>query len=87
MKINTNNDIIQTIIKITNSTSFRRLKSSLTVFISPSLGACITIIVDPIAVKKQPSLPIVLNFSLRKYADKIALIKTDSAPNGVTSVA
>ena len=67
--------------------SLSLVNSSLTVLISPSLGACITIIVEPIAVKKQPNLPIVLNFSFRKYADNMALINTDNAPRGVTNVA
>jgi len=41
----------------------------------------------PMAVKKHPIFPMVLNFSFRKYADKMALIRTESAPSGVTSVA
>lgn len=43
--------------------------------------------IEPMAVRPQPILPMVVSFSLRKYAAMTALTRTLSAPNGVTSVA
>jgi hypothetical protein len=60
------------------STIFER--SSFNELISPSLGACKTITVEPMTVRAHPILPIVLSFSSKKYAAMIALIRTLKAP-------
>lgn len=50
-------------------------------------GALMTITTDPMMQLKQPTLPTKDSLSLRKIADRMAVITTDSAPMGVTRMA
>jgi hypothetical protein len=52
-----------------------------------SEGAFMTMTTDPIMHRKHPTFPTMLNRSFRKIADRIVVITTDSAPNGVTRIA
>jgi len=50
-------------------------------------GAFMAITTDPTMHEKHPTLPTKLSLSLRNIADKIVVITTDNAPNGVTRMA
>jgi hypothetical protein len=52
-----------------------------------SWGAFITMTTDPTMHKKQETLPTMLKRSLRKMAERIVVMTTDSAPSGVTRIA
>lgn len=50
-------------------------------------GAFMTMTMEPIMQTKHPVFPTKLSRSFKKMADKMVVITTDSAPNGVTRMA